>query len=52
VKFQVFTAANIKMAVFWKVTPCSLVQRHKNYWDSCCLNLQSCARKMETACYS
>jgi hypothetical protein len=26
VRFQVLTAANIKMAIFWVVAPCSLVE--------------------------
>jgi hypothetical protein len=28
VRFQVLTAANMKMTVFWDVAPCSLVVRH------------------------
>jgi hypothetical protein len=26
VRFQVLTAANMKMTVFWDITPCSLVE--------------------------
>jgi hypothetical protein len=27
-KFDIFTAVNIKMAVFWDVTPCHLVDKY------------------------
>jgi hypothetical protein len=38
VKFEVITAANMKMAVFWVVDPCSLVEVYRRFRGACCLN--------------
>jgi hypothetical protein len=37
VRFQVLTAASMKMAVFWVVAPCSLVEVYRRYRGPCCL---------------
>jgi hypothetical protein len=31
VRFQVLTAVSVKMAVFWVVTPCSLVEIYRRF---------------------
>jgi hypothetical protein len=41
VRFQVLTAASMKMVVFWVVAPCSLVEVYRNFKDDCCLRHQS-----------
>jgi hypothetical protein len=39
VGFEVFTAANMKMAFFWVVALCSLVEVYTNVFsDPCCLD--------------
>jgi hypothetical protein len=40
VRFQSFTAANMKMSVFWGVAPCDLVQIYRRFRGSCCLQYQ------------
>jgi hypothetical protein len=35
VRFQVFTAASMKMAVFWIVVPCSLVEVYQCFRGAC-----------------
>jgi hypothetical protein len=37
VKFQVLTAASVKIAVFWIVAPCSLVEVCRRFRGVCCL---------------
>jgi hypothetical protein len=38
VRFQVLNAANMRMAVFWVVTPCSLIKFYRRFRDTCCLH--------------
>jgi hypothetical protein len=38
VRFQVLTAASMKMAVFWVVAPCSLVEVYWRFRGACCLH--------------
>jgi hypothetical protein len=40
VRFQVVTGASMKMAVFWVVAPCSLVEVHLRFTDAFCLHHQ------------
>jgi hypothetical protein len=40
VGFEVITAVGTKMAVFWVVAPCSLVQIHQRFRGPCCLHHQ------------
>jgi hypothetical protein len=40
VRFEVFTAASIKMTVFMVVAPCSLVEVYRRFRDSCSLHHQ------------
>jgi hypothetical protein len=40
VRFQVFTAASIKMTVFWDVVPCSLVEIGCRFGGAYCLHHQ------------
>jgi hypothetical protein len=40
VRFQVLTAASMKMVVFWVVAPCSLVNLYRRFRGSCCLHHQ------------
>jgi hypothetical protein len=40
VRFQVLTAASMKMAVFWIVAACSLVQVYRRFRGACCLRHQ------------
>jgi hypothetical protein len=35
VRFQVFTAASMKMAAFWDVAPCSLVEVYRRFRRAC-----------------
>jgi hypothetical protein len=37
VRFQVLTAASMKMAVFWVVALCSLVEVYRRFRSACCL---------------
>jgi hypothetical protein len=37
VRFQVLTAASMKMTVFWVVAPCSLVEVYRRLRGACCL---------------
>jgi hypothetical protein len=39
VRFQVLAAASMKMAVFWVVAPCSLVEDYRRFRGVCCLLL-------------
>jgi hypothetical protein len=41
VRFQVLTAASTKMAVFWVVAPCSLVEVYRRFSGAWCLHYQS-----------
>jgi hypothetical protein len=38
VRFQVITAASMKMAVFWVVVPCSLLEVYQRFRSACCLH--------------
>jgi hypothetical protein len=38
---------NGKMAVFWVVTPCSLVEVHQRFRSPCCLHRQGIVLMME-----
>jgi hypothetical protein len=40
-RFQVLTAASMKMAVFWVVTLCSLVEVYRHFRGAYCLHHQS-----------
>jgi hypothetical protein len=40
VGFEVLTAASMKMAVFWVVAPCNLVQVYQRFGGACCLHHQ------------
>jgi hypothetical protein len=40
VGFEVFTAVSTKMAVFWVVEPCSLVEVYRRFRGPCCLHYQ------------
>jgi hypothetical protein len=39
-RFQVLTAASMKMAVSWDVAPCSLVEVYRRFRDAGCLHHQ------------
>jgi hypothetical protein len=41
VGFEVLTAVSTKMAVFWVVAPCSLVEVYHRFRDLCCLHHQA-----------
>jgi hypothetical protein len=38
--FEVLTAASMKMAVFWIVAPCSLVEVYRHFRSVSCLHRQ------------
>jgi hypothetical protein len=38
--FEVLTAASMKMAVFWVVAPCSLVEIYRRFRGACCIHIQ------------
>jgi hypothetical protein len=40
VGFEVSTAVSTKMAVFWVVAPCSLVEVYQRFRGPCCLHHQ------------
>jgi hypothetical protein len=40
VGFEVLTAVSTKMAVFWVVAPCSLVEVYHRFRGPCCLHHQ------------
>jgi hypothetical protein len=40
VGFEVLTAVSMKMAVFWVVAPCSLVEVYQRFRSPCCLHHQ------------
>jgi hypothetical protein len=40
VGFEVLTAVSTKMAVFWVVAPCSLVEVYERFRGPCCLHHQ------------
>jgi hypothetical protein len=40
VRFQVLTAASMKMTVFWDVAPCSLVDVYRRFRGTYCLHHQ------------
>jgi hypothetical protein len=40
VGFEVLTAVSTKMAVFWIVAPCSLVEVYQRFRGPCCLHHQ------------
>jgi hypothetical protein len=39
-RFEVLTAVNMKITVFWDVIPCRLVNIYKYFGGTCCLHLQ------------
>jgi hypothetical protein len=39
VGFEVLTAVSTKMAVFWVVAPCSLVEVYQRFRGPCCVRL-------------
>jgi hypothetical protein len=41
VKFQVLKAMSMKMAVFWVVAPCSLVEVYRRFKGAFCLHHES-----------
>jgi hypothetical protein len=41
VGFEVLTAVSTKMAVFWVVAPCSLVEVYQRFRGPCCLHYQA-----------
>jgi hypothetical protein len=40
VGFEVLTAVSLKIAVFWVVAPCSLVEVYQRFRGPCCLHHQ------------
>jgi hypothetical protein len=38
VGFEVLTAVSMKIAVFWVVAPCSLVEVYQRFRGPCCLH--------------
>jgi hypothetical protein len=48
VGFEVLTAVSTKMAVFWGVAPCSLIEVYQHFRGTCCLHHQI-ALKIEAA---
>jgi hypothetical protein len=38
--FEVLTAVSMKIAVFWVVAPCSLVEVYQRFSSPCCLHHQ------------
>jgi hypothetical protein len=40
VGFEVFMAVGMKMAVFWVLAPCSLVEIYQRFRGPCCLHHQ------------
>jgi hypothetical protein len=40
VGFEVLTAVSTKMAIFWVVAPCSLVEDYQRFRGPCCLHHQ------------
>jgi hypothetical protein len=41
VRFQVLTATSVKMAVFWVVAPCSLVEVYLRFRGAYCLRIRA-----------
>jgi hypothetical protein len=41
VGFEVLTVVSMKMAVFWVIVPCSLVEVYQCFRGPCCLHYQS-----------
>jgi hypothetical protein len=37
-RFEVLTAATMKMGVFWAVVPCELVEAYRRFRGACCLD--------------
>jgi hypothetical protein len=37
-RFEVLTSERMKMAVFWVVAPCSLVEVYRRFKGACCLH--------------
>jgi hypothetical protein len=40
VRFEFLTVTSMKMAVFWVVAPCSLVEVYRRFRGACCLHHQ------------
>jgi hypothetical protein len=51
VGFHVFTAASMKMTVFWKVEPCSLVKVNTRFRNAYCLQMMEAVRTSESSVY-
>jgi hypothetical protein len=50
-RFEVLTAVNIQVEVFWVVMPCSVVVGHQRFGGMCCLHLHG-EMKMEAAAWT
>jgi hypothetical protein len=46
VAFEVLSAASMKMAVFWVVVPCSLIEVYRRFRGTCCLHHQRWRQKL------
>jgi hypothetical protein len=44
-RFQVLTAASMKMAAFWDLALCSLVEVHRRFRGACCLIIRMMMRQ-------
>jgi hypothetical protein len=42
-RFEVLTVVSMKMAVFWVVAPCGLVEVYQHFRGACCLHHQGIA---------
>jgi hypothetical protein len=51
VEFEVLTAVRMKMAVFWVVAPCSLVEVYQHFRGTCCLHHQGITLKCPLTCW-
>jgi hypothetical protein len=47
VGFEVLTAVSMKMAVFWVVAPCSLVEVYQRFGGPCCLHHQGDTHRLD-----
>jgi hypothetical protein len=48
VRFQVLTAASMKMRTFYHIAPCSLVEVYRKFRGACCLRHQGVDYSYET----
>jgi hypothetical protein len=49
VRFQVLKATSIKMAVFWDVAPCSLIDNGRRFRGTYCLHRRSVSTRLHEA---